>query len=176
MHTAFHLWLNDLAAEKGMPSLAISYAWIGEFHEDGVLVPDGEAVAVIPAYHRGGAVVDSDDSFVVQILFYAAPPLNRYAVVETVWEEEPEPPTKWPFPIGKPAPDGTAPLRYLEEVMRQLERDEDLSLTSPMVAWDEDNVPCPLRCHAYPEVDLGMSFNEWYTEEEVREKFPQLWE
>jgi hypothetical protein len=161
-----HAWMADLAAESGGHRVSTTKAWTGEFREDGVLVPmeeDELGFSVIPAYFMNGAAGDFPDGFVVQLLFYSAP-VDRYAAVETVWEKEPDPPPA--YPIGKPAPDGTAPLRWIEEGENVPE--------GCMVAWDAEDVPCPSRCRTYPEEALGP--NQWMTEEDAREQFPQLWE
>jgi hypothetical protein len=103
-------WMADQAAELGASWTPTTYAWTGVFREDGVLVPADESrgFSFIPPYRVGGAVGDTPDGFVVQLLFYSAP-RDRYAVVETGWAQGPEPPAD--HPIGKPAPDGAAPLR-----------------------------------------------------------------
>ena len=159
-----HAWMADRAAEIGARWMPVTYAYTGEFREDGVLVPTGEpGVAPIPPYRVGGAVGDFGEGFAVQLLFYAAA-MDRYMVVEVVWAEEPEPPAA--YPIGKPPPDGTAPLRWVEA-------GEDVPEGS-MVVWDCEDVPCPSRCRVYPE-DAVMPL-QGLTEDEVKEQFPQLWE
>jgi hypothetical protein len=161
----FHAWMADFAAESGGRWIPTTYAWTGEFQEDGVLVPATElGLSTIPPYHVGAAATrDYPDGFVVQLLFYAAS-ADRYAVVEVVWSEEPETPAD--YPVGKPAPDGSAPLRYVED-------GEDVP-EGCMVVWDAEDAPCPSRCRTYPEDMLGP--NQWLTEEDVGERFPQLWE
>jgi hypothetical protein len=160
-----HAWVADLAAEFGGRWVPTTNAFTGEFREDGVLVPAGEpGFSIIPPY-RVGAVASRDypDGFVVQLLFYSAP-RDSYVVVEVVWAEEPEPPAA--YPVGKPHPDGSAPLRWVEE-------GEDVP-EGCMVVWDDEERPCPSRCRTYPEDALES--NQWLTEEDIREQFPQLWE
>lgn len=159
---AMHLWMADLSEEIGASYETITYAWTGEFREDGVLVPAEESLgfSIIPTYFLDGAVGDFDEGFVAHQLFYSAQ-RDSYAVVETVWDEAPDPPAA--FPIGKPHPDGTAPLRYL---------DGEESDGTYMVAWASEDVPCPLSCRTYPEDCLVPP--QWMTEEEAREQFPYL--
>ncbi len=160
--TQVHAWMADRAAELGAGWVPITYAYTGEFREDGVLVPtDERGFATIPPYRADLAVGDFGEGFVVQLLFYAAT-VDRYMVVEVVWAEEPEPPAA--FPIGKPPPDGTAPLRWVEEETPE----------GALVAWDSEDVPCPSRCRVYPEG--AFEPQQGLTEDEVRERFPQLWE
>jgi hypothetical protein len=165
--TQAHAKMAALAQEAGAMLVPSTYAWTGEFRGDGVLVPhpgDELGFSAIPSYLVDGLVGDFDEGFVVQQLFYAAP-LDRYAVVEVVWAVEPQ--TSVAYPIGKPAPEGTAPLRYVE--------DGEAVSGGCLVAWDApNNAPCPSRCRAYPEQALGP--NQWMTEEEAREQFPHLWE
>jgi len=150
---AFHTWRNDLAAETRMQSLATTYAWTGEFREDGVLVPTrSPGFAAIPTYELGGAAGDFEEGFVVQLLLYAPMPLNRYVVVEMVWAQEPEPPVA--YPVGKPHPEGTAPLRWTEEVRRR--GGEGELPDGPLVVWNAPEATCPLRCRIYPEIDTPL--------------------
>jgi hypothetical protein len=163
----FHAWMADHAEAAGAGWMTTSYAWTGRFRKDGVLVPfeeeGGQGFSTIPPYCLGAAAGVLEDGFVVQLLFYAAP-VDRYAVVEVSWAEEPESPGA--YPIGKPAPEGTAPLRWVEE-------GEDVP-DGCMVAWDAGGVSCPLWCTTYPADALRPL--EWLQEEEARERFPQLWE
>ncbi len=158
---AMHLWQADLAAETGMAYEPIAYAWTGEFREDGALIPreGSRGFSIIPAYFLDGAVGDFDEGFVVRQLFYSAH-RDSYAVVEVMWNEEPEPPAA--YPIGKPRPEGTAPLRYL---------DGEESDGTSMVAWASD-VPRPLSCRTYPK-DCATPA-QWLTEGEARGQFPHL--
>ena len=162
--TRMHAWMADRAAEIGAGWMPVTYAYTGKFREDGVLVPtEGLGFHHIPTYRVGAAVGDFDEGFTVQLLFYAAL-MDRYAVVEVVWAEEPEPPAA--YPIGKPPPDGTAPLGWVEE-------GEDVP-EGAMVVWDSEGVPCPSRCRVYPEDMLTPL--QGLTEDEAREQFPQVWE
>ncbi len=171
---AMHLWMADRAEEIGASYEIITYAWTGEFREDGVLVPAEESLgfSIIPTCFLDGAVGNFDKGFVAHQLFYSTQ-RDSYVVVETVWDEEPDPPAA--FPIGKPHPDGTAPLRWLEEfvprVFEAAEKDQ-FPMPAPMVAWaSEEGVPCPLSCRTYPE---DCFVPQWMTEEEAREQFPHL--
>ncbi len=165
--TRMHAWMADRAAEAGAGWMPTSYAWTGRFREDGVLVPfeeeGGRGFSLIPPYLVGGAVRNFPDGFVGQLLFYAAS-VDRYAVVEVMWAKEPERPPA--YPVGKPAPDGTAPLRWVAA-------GEDVP-EGCMVAWDAEDVPCPLGCYTHP-ADALIPL-EWLSEEDARERFPQLWE
>lgn len=158
--------LLDRAQVAGAHMGATTRAFTGEFRQDGALVPtDGYGVAMVPAYHLNSAAGHGEEGFVVQLLFYADP--DRYAVVEVVWEAEP---SKEPaaYPIGKPHPDGTAPLRYVEE-------GEDVP-GDCMVVWDDLDTPCPLRCRVYPEAASGVTSDRglWLSEEEARGEFGHL--
>ena len=156
-------WMADRAEETGGGWMSITYAWTGTFRDDGVLVPFDElGFSVIPPYRVSAVAAEDPEGFTVQLLFYCAP-VDRYAVVEVVWPEEPETPA---LPVGKPAPEGSAPLRWKEE-------GEDAPEGS-IVAWASEEAPCPALCRTYPE-ELLMP-TQGLTEDEIRLRFPQLWE
>lgn len=160
---AMNLWRADLADEMGANYVTTLRVFTGEFREYGVLVPtDDLGFAHIPSYFMDGVIGHSEEGFVIQQLFYSAQ-VDRYAVVETVWEEEISPPG---FPIGKPPPEGTAPLRWVTE--------DDDAPKGAMVVWDSDDVPCPKRSRAFP-ADRCMVPTDWVSEEQVRAEFPHLW-
>jgi hypothetical protein len=164
----FHAWMADRAAEAGGGSMPVVKTWTGTFCDDGTLVPfEGDiGFAFIPPFRVSSAAAELDDGFVVRHLFYAAQ-INSYAVVETVWAEEPEPQAA--FPIGKPAPEGTAPLRWVDD-----EHFDPEAEGAPMVVWDAEDVACPILARVYPEGAISPA--RWMSEEVAREKFPHLWE
>ena len=170
MNNKMMAYLADISAECEGRFVPVSYAWVGSFDPVGGFHPDERddlhGMRMIPTVIIGIYVADDSDerpgsSF--RMLLYH-PMSEKYFVLETEWERTLE--VDPVFPIGKLAPDGTAPFTVVEG-----DRDDNYTLR-----WRDDvGCPPPLRSCLYPDISMAGFAGAGLTEGDIREQLPGLW-